>query len=213
MEKNKGMRILVVMCLGIFVCMLDSTIMNITLPAIQEDLGTSLETSSWMLNVYTMTIAILVIPMARFADLFGKNKFYIIGLILFGVGSALCGLSDSGSMLIFSRFIQSLGASILIPCSMIIGVAAMPLEKRTLALTLFGATQVLSTAIGPSVGGIITNTLSWHWVFYVNIPICILAVILTILFLTIKNEQRVKAAIDWFGLLFSSVTIFSLNLD
>jgi EmrB/QacA subfamily drug resistance transporter len=212
MENRKGIVVLLIMCLGIFVCMLDSTIMNITLPAIQEDLHITLETSSWMLNIYTMTIAILVIPMARFADLFGKNKFYIVGLLLFGIGSTLCGLSHDGSSLIISRFIQSLGASILIPCSMVIGVAAMPTEKRVISLTLLGATQGLSTALGPTVGGIITQHFSWNWVFFVNVPVCIAAVICSLFILTLKREQRVHAKIDWLGLVFSSIAIFSLNL-
>ncbi|MBV7506290.1 MFS transporter [Bacillus sp. sid0103] len=212
MKRTGGMTVVLLMCLGIFVCMLDSTIMNITLPAIQDDLNTSLETSSWMLNVYTMTIAVLAIPMARFAEMFGRNKFYIFGLFVFGMGSALCGLADNGNFLIAARFIQSFGAAILIPCSMVIGIAAMPIEKRILPLTLLGATQGLATALGPTVGGFITEKLSWHWVFYVNVPICFLAIIGAFLILTIKKESRVSSKIDWLGLIFSVTAIFPLNL-
>lgn len=212
MKELGGMKVVLLMCLGTFVCMIDSTIMNITLPAIQDSLHTTLETSSWMLNVYTMTIAVLAIPMARFAEMFGRNKFYLVGLVIFGMGSALCGLAGSGDFLIGARFIQSIGAAILIPSSMIIGIAAMPLEKRLIPQTLLGATQGLSTALGPTVGGIITEKLSWHWVFYVNVPICILAVIGVFLILPLKNEARVKSKIDWFGFLFTIMTIFPLNL-
>lgn len=212
MNGNGGMKVVLLMCLGIFVCMLDSTIMNITLPAIQNDLHTSLETSSWMLNVYTMTIAVLAIPMARVAEIFGRNKFYITGLFIFGAGSALCGLATSGDFLIAARFIQSLGAAVLIPCSMVIGIAAMPIEKRIQSLTLLGATQGLSTALGPTVGGIITEKLNWHWVFYVNVPICIVAIAASFFILTVKNEGRIKATIDWLGLLFSISAIIPLNL-
>ncbi|ETI66762.1 MFS transporter [Neobacillus vireti] len=212
MKGTGGMKVVLLMCLGIFVCMLDSTIMNITLPAIQNSLHTTLETSSWMLNVYTMTIAVLAIPLARFAEMFGRNKFYIVGLFIFGLGSALCGLATSGDFLIVARFIQSLGAAILIPCSMVIGIAAMPIEKRILPLTLLGATQGLATAMGPTVGGIITEKLSWHWVFYVNVPICLMAIVIAFFLLTLKEENRVKSKIDWFGLLFSVSAIFSLNL-
>ncbi|MGJ7911808.1 MFS transporter [Neobacillus sp. LXY-1] len=212
MKGTGGMKVVLLMCLGVFVCMLDSTIMNITLPAIQDGLHTSLETSSWMLNVYTMTIAVLAIPLARFAEMYGRHKFFIAGLIIFGFGSALCGLATRGEFLIGARFVQSLGAAILIPCSMVIGIAAMPIEKRVLPLTLLGATQGLSTALGPTVGGIITEKLSWHWVFYVNVPICIAAIIVSFLILTIKGERRVKSTIDWLGLLFSVSAIFSLNL-
>ncbi|WP_141430407.1 MFS transporter [Bacillus sp. 03113] len=211
MKKQGGIKVVLLMCLGIFVCMLDSTIMNITLPAIQDDLKTTLETSSWMLNVYTMTIAVLAIPMARFADMFGKNRFYLVGLFVFGLGSALCGLADSGSFLIAARFIQSLGAAILIPLSMVIGVAAMPMEKRVLSLTLLGATQGLATALGPTVGGLITEKLSWHWVFYVNVPLCLAAMILSLFLLRIKGEAKLHARIDWLGLVFSTMTIFPLN--
>lgn len=212
MKGTGGMKVVLLMCLGIFVCMLDSTIMNITLPAIQDSLHTSLETSSWMLNVYTMTIAVLAIPMARFAEMFGRNKFYLFGIFIFGFGSALCGLATTGDFLITARFIQSFGAAILIPSSMVIGIAAMPLEKRTLPLTLLGATQGLATALGPTVGGIITEKLSWHWVFYVNVPICLLAMIGAFFILTLKKESRIKSKIDWLGLLFSIAAIFPLNL-
>ncbi|WHY87397.1 MFS transporter [Neobacillus novalis] len=212
MKETGGMKIVLLMCLGVFVCMLDSTIMNITLPAIQNSLHTTLETSSWMLNVYTMTIAVLAIPMARFAEMFGRNKFYLVGLLIFGLGSALCGLASSGDFLITARFIQSIGAAILIPCSMVIGITAMPIEKRILPLTLLGATQGLATAMGPTVGGLITERLSWHWVFYVNVPICILAIVIAFFLLTLKKETRVKSKIDWFGLLFSVSAIFPLNL-
>lgn len=206
------MLVVALMCLGIFICMLDSTIMNITLPAIQEDLHTSLETSSWMLNVYTMAIAVLAIPMARFADLFGKHKFFMAGLLAFGLGSALCGLSNSGTALILFRFIQGIGAACLIPCCMVIGVSAVPLEKRAVPLTLLGATQGLATALGPTVGGIITQNLGWHWVFYVNVPICVAGLIASFYILDLKNEKRVKARIDWIGVLLSGAAIFSLNL-
>ncbi|WP_090739067.1 MFS transporter [Paenibacillus sp. Mc5Re-14] len=212
MKKQNGMPVVVLMCLGIFICMLDSTIMNITLPAIQEDLHTTLETSSWMLNVYTMAIAVLAIPMARFADLFGKHKFFMAGLVIFSLGSALCGLSDSGIDLIVFRFVQGIGAACLIPCSMVIGVSAVPLEKRAVPLTLLGATQGLATALGPTIGGIITQNLSWHWVFYVNVPICLVGLIASFYILDLKHETRVKAAIDWIGVLLCGIAIFSLNL-
>lgn len=212
MNTRGGMKIVLLMCVGVFICMLDSTIMNITLPAIQKSLHTSLETSSWMLNVYTMTIAVLAIPMARFADMLGKNKFYLLGLFIFGVGSALSGFAESGSLLIGARFLQSIGAAILIPCSMVIGIGAMPLEKRTVPLSLLGATQGLSTALGPSIGGMITEKLNWHWVFYVNVPLCILAMIVSFFLLNIKGETRVRTKIDWLGLLCSILAVFSVNL-
>lgn len=212
MEQSKGIKIVFLMCLGIFLCMIDTTIMNIALPAIQADVNTSLEKMSWILNVYTMSIAVLAIPLGRIADIFGKAKLYIMGLIIFGVGSALCAFADTGDFLVFSRFIQSIGAAILFPISMVIGVSAVPLAKRHIALGLLGVTQGLSAAIGPVLGGVITQNLGWRWVFFVNIPICIIGIVLCFIMLKIKNEERVSAKIDWTGLVLSSVAIFFSTL-
>ncbi|MBJ8015088.1 DHA2 family efflux MFS transporter permease subunit [Bacillus cereus group sp. N34] len=212
MKQSKGMKIVLLMCLGIFLCMLDTTIMNIALPAIQTDLGTSLEKLSWILNVYTITIAVLSIPLGRMAEIFGKGKIYVSGLVLFGGASLLCGLATSGEYLIFARFIQSIGAAIIFPTAMIIGVSAVSIEKRGIALTLLGVTQGLSAAIGPIVGGIITEAFGWRWVFTINVPICILAIILCCLILDLRNEERVHTKIDWLGVILCSISIFCLTL-
>ncbi len=212
MEQSKGIKIVFLMCLGIFLCMIDTTIMNIALPAIQSSVNTSLEKMSWVLNVYTMTIAVLAIPLGRIADIFGKAKVYILGLVIFGGGSVLCAFANTGDFLIFSRFIQSVGAAILFPTSMVIGVSAIPLAKRHVALGILGVTQGLSAAIGPVIGGIITQNLGWRWVFFVNVPICIIGIILCCIMLQIKNEERIISKIDWIGLILSSSAIFSFTL-
>ena len=212
MEQKKGFKIVFLMCLGIFLCMIDTTIMNIALPAIQSDLNTSLEKMSWILNVYTMSIAVFAIPLGRIADIFGKAKIYIIGLFIFGLGSMLCAFANSGELLILFRFIQSIGAAILFPTAMVIGVSSVPLTKRNKALTILGVTQGLSAAIGPAVGGVITEQLGWRWVFLVNVPISIVAIVLCFIMLNIKHEERVQAKIDWIGLVLCSSTIFSLTL-
>lgn len=212
MEQSKGIKIVFLMCLGIFLCMIDTTIMNIALPAIQSSVNTSLEKMSWVLNVYTMMIAVLAIPLGRIADIFGKAKMYILGLVIFGGGSVLCAFANTGDFLIFSRLIQSIGAAILFPTSMVIGVSAMPLAKRHVALAILGVTQGLSAAMGPVIGGIITQNFGWRWVFFVNVPICIIGIILCSIMLQIKNEERIISKIDWIGLLLSSSAIFSFTL-
>ncbi|MDM5188076.1 DHA2 family efflux MFS transporter permease subunit [Bacillus sp. DX4.1] len=212
MEQAKGIKIVFLMCLGIFLCMIDTTIMNIALPAIQSSIDTSLEKMSWVLNVYTMSIAVLAIPLGRIADIFGKAKLYVLGLIVFGGGSALCAFANTGDFLIFSRFIQSIGAAILFPTSMVIGVSAVPLAKRHIALGILGVTQGLSAAIGPVIGGIITQSLGWRWVFFVNIPICVIGIVLCIIMLQIKKEERVVSKIDWIGLVLCSSSIFFFTL-
>ncbi|MGE7624564.1 DHA2 family efflux MFS transporter permease subunit [Viridibacillus sp. NPDC096237] len=212
MEQSKGIKIVFLMCLGIFLCMIDTTIMNIALPAIQTNLGTTLEKMSWILNIYTMSIAVLAIPLGRIADIFGKAKMYIIGLFVFGFGSILCAFANTGDFLIFSRFIQSIGAAILFPTSMVIGVSAMPIAKRNIALGILGVTQGLSAAMGPVIGGVITQNLGWRWVFLVNIPFCIAGIILCFILLQVRNEERVISKIDWVGCVLCSSTIFLFTL-
>ncbi|WP_042347686.1 MFS transporter [Bacillus massiliigorillae] len=211
MGEQKGLKIVFLMCVGIFLCMIDTTIMNIALPAIQLDLSASFESMSWVLNVYTMTIAIFSIPLGRVAELFGKAKMYIVGLFIFGIGSTLCAIATSVDFLILSRFIQSIGAAILFPTSMVIGISSVPLNKRNIALAILGVTQGLSAALGPAVGGIITEKLSWEWVFLVNVPICIVGILFCFKLLNVKNEVRVKAKIDWSGLVLISLSIFLLT--
>jgi EmrB/QacA subfamily drug resistance transporter len=212
MAQPKGMKVVLLMCLGILLCMIDTTIMNVALPAIQTGLHISLEKISWVLNVYTMAIAVLSIPLGRMAEIFGKGKIYVLGLVLFGGASAMCALAASGDFLIFARFLQSVGAAIIFPVSMIIGVSAVPMEKRGMALSLLGLTQGFSAAIGPTIGGIITQNFGWSWVFMVNVPICAIGVLLSFMLLNLKNEQRLKVKIDWLGVLLSSITIFSVTL-
>ncbi|GMK38602.1 MFS transporter [Paenibacillus sp. CCS19] len=209
---QQGIKIVWLMCIGIFLCMIDTTIMNIALPSIQQSLNVSLEKMSWVLNVYTMSIAVLAIPLGRFAELLGRGKVYVGGLVIFCLGSLLCALSSSGDMLIVSRFIQSVGAAILLPSSFTIGVSAMPIEKRGVALSILGVMQGLSAAMGPAIGGIITQNVSWEWVFLVNVPISIIALVLVLMNLNLRNEPRVKAKNDWLGLILCSASIFTLTL-
>ncbi|WP_223082653.1 MFS transporter [Paenibacillus sp. CGMCC 1.18879] len=211
-QDNKGFRIVGLMCLGIFLCMVDTTIMNITLPAIQLDFHESLDKMSWVLNAYTISIAVFSIPLGRLAEIFGKGKFYVLGLIVFGIGSALCAFATSGESLILFRFIQSIGAAILFPTSMIIGVSAVSMEKRAIALGMLGVTQGFSAAIGPTIGGVITQFLNWTWVFWVNVPLCVIGVFLCFRWLNLRVEQKIKVKIDFLGVLFSCICIFLLTL-
>ncbi|KRM05321.1 major facilitator superfamily permease [Liquorilactobacillus ghanensis DSM 18630] len=128
--KKRQFMILATMAIGIFLCMLDTTVMNIALPAIQTGLRTNLDTLQWALNIYTITFAALTIPLGRLADHVGKNKVYLIGLILFLIGSLISASSTTVTMLIAGREIQSVGAAIVFPASMTIGINSIELSKR-----------------------------------------------------------------------------------
>ena len=200
------------MCMGIFLCMLDTTIMNIALPAIQTGLGVPLNLISWALNIYTILFAVFTIPLSRLAEIKGKHKVYLLGLLAFLIGSILSGIAPDLSILIVGRAVQSIGAAILFPVSMTIGIASTAIDKRKHIIAALGITQGLAAALGPVIGGLITQLLNWRWVFFINIPILLLACIFCLTSLTFKNEVVLSVKIDWFGTACLMLALFSLVL-
>lgn len=200
------------MALGIFLCMLDTTVMNIALPAIQTGLHTDLNTLQWALNVYTITFAALTIPLGRIGDQVGRHKVYVLGLILFFIGSLLSASSSTIALLIAGREIQSIGTAIIFPASMTIGINSVELSKRNQAVVILGITQGLATAFGPTIGGLITQFWGWRGIFYINIPLVLLAIVMCLLLLPLRKEKIVRARLDVTGMLLAILTLFSLTL-
>ena len=200
------------MCMGIFLCMLDTTIMNIALPAIQTGLGVPLNQVSWALNIYTILFAVFTIPLSRLAEIKGKHKVYLLGLLAFLIGSILSGLAPNLPILIVGRAVQSIGAAILFPVSMTIGIASTAIDKRKHIIAALGITQGLAAALGPVIGGLITQLLNWRWVFFINIPILLLACIFCLTSFNFKNETVLSVKIDWSGTACLMLALFSLVL-
>ncbi|MFT8607821.1 MAG: MFS transporter [Liquorilactobacillus ghanensis] len=210
--KKRQFMILATMAIGIFLCMLDTTVMNIALPAIQTGLRTNLDTLQWALNIYTITFAALTIPLGRLADHVGRNKVYLIGLILFLIGSLISASSTTVTMLIAGREIQSVGAAIVFPASMTIGINSIELSKRNQAIAVLGTTQGLAAAFGPTIGGLVTQFFGWQGIFYINAPLILIAIGLCVILLPLKNEPTVHAKLDLLGMFLAVITLFSLVL-
>lgn len=211
MDKRKKL-IVFSMAVGMFLCMLDTTVMNIALPKAQTGLHVSLEDLSWALNIYTIVFAVFTIPFGRIADIVGRNRVYVVGLILFACGSFFSGAATTAPFLIVGRGIQSLGAAIVFPASMTIGIATNSFQDRTKVLATLGVTQGIAAALGPTIGGVVTQYLGWRYIFFINIPLVIFVIISCGILLPMKAEKVTNPRIDVWGMLLSMGMLLSLTL-
>lgn len=207
----KKVLVITAMCIGIFLCMLDTTVMNIALPAIQNGLNTNLSDLSWAINTYTIIFAAFTIPLSKVAERIGLHKFYILGLIFFLIGSIISASSQNLTQLIGGRAVQSVGAATIFPLSMVIGISTTSLSRRTRVIAALGVTQGLAAALGPTIGGILTQYFSWRWIFLVNAPLILISIILCLIYLNFK-EARKNIKIDFLGALLSIIMLFTLTL-
>ena len=169
-------RVLLVASFGAFLAFLDATIVNVAFPSIRESFpGTSIARLSWVLNAYNIVFAAFLIVFGRLADLLGRRRGFVLGVLVFTVGSALCGLAPSVGLLIAARVLQALGAAMLVPASLALVVEAFPEDRRAHAIGLWGATAAVAAGLGPPVGGALIEVGTWRWVFLINIPFGVIA--------------------------------------
>jgi EmrB/QacA subfamily drug resistance transporter len=164
--------------IALFMVSLDNLVVTMALPVIRRDLGASLSDLEWTVNAYTLTFAALLLMGAALGDRFGRRRMFTIGIAVFTLGSAAAALAPTSGWLIAARAAQGVGGAISMPLTLTILSAAISAEKRPLALGAWGGIGGLAVAVGPVVGGAITQGLSWHWIFWVNVPIGIATVLL-----------------------------------
>ena len=191
--------------LGTFMAVLDSTIVNVSLPKIMSSFGVGLSTIQWVITAYMLAMAAMLPTSGWLADKFGYKKVYFWGLFLFTLGSLLCGMSNDESTLILSRIIQGLGAGMIQPLGMAIIVREFPIQQRGLALGFWAIAAAASVSFGPMIGGYLVDNFSWQLIFDVNVPVGIAALVFTII---IQREFISPNArkFDYIG--FISVSIF-----
>src|SRR3954471_5402387 len=156
--------------IALFMVALDNLVVTTALPVIRRDLGASLQDLEWVVNAYTLTFAVLLLTGAALGDRFGRRRMFTTGLILFTLGSVAAALAPSSDALIIARAIQGTGAALVTPLTLTILSAAVPPERRALALGAWGGVGGLAIAIGPLVGGAIAQGLNWHWIFWLTFP-------------------------------------------
>jgi EmrB/QacA subfamily drug resistance transporter len=158
--------------------LLDISIVNITIPTLESEMSTDVATVTWVINAYNIVFAILLVSMGRLADQFGRKRFFIVGLTVFTIGSALCAAAWSVEWLIGFRVIQGVGAGILAPLGFAMTVLVFPPEQRGRGLALIAVVALVSSALGPVLGGVLVEVADWHWIFLINVPFGILGVLL-----------------------------------
>ncbi|WP_022882085.1 DHA2 family efflux MFS transporter permease subunit [Gryllotalpicola ginsengisoli] len=199
--------------IGFFMILIDTTIVSVANPSIQEGLDTSTDNVIWVTSAYLLTYAVPLLVTGRLGDRFGPKRIYLIGLTVFTLASLWCGLADAlpGSgiaNLIVARAVQGLGAALMTPQTMAVITRIFPPHKRGSAMALWGATAGVATLVGPILGGVLVDGLGWEWIFFVNVPIGIVAFILaTALVPTLPTHTH---SFDWLGVGLSALGMFLL---
>ena len=179
---------LIVLCLGFFMVLLDTTIVSIAVPRIVDGLHSSLDQILWVLNAYVLVFAVLLLPAGRLGDIYGERTLFAAGVIVFTLASVVCGLAHDTNQLIVGRVIQGVGGALLTPQTIAILIAVFPPERRGAAFGVWGAVAGAAAIIGPAMGGAIVSSLSWQFVFFVNLPVGILT--LVAMFAFVPNLRR-----------------------
>jgi EmrB/QacA subfamily drug resistance transporter len=189
---------LIAVCVGVFMLLLDITIVNVALPDIQQELGSSFTDLQWVVDAYALTLAALLLTTGSLADRFGRRLAFAVGLALFSVSSLLCGLSSTPLFLILARGAQGIGGATMFATSLALVAHAFRGRERGVAFGVVGAIIGIAVSVGPIVGGALTTGLSWRWIFLVNVPIGVAAIAVT---LRKVDESRDPTAprVDWAG--------------
>ncbi|MFJ5136483.1 MFS transporter [Streptomyces sp. NPDC088707] len=171
---------LVAICLGTFMLLVDVTIVTVALPAMAADLGTTLSDLQWVVDVYALALASLLLGVGSRADRIGRRKVYLAGLVVFTAASVVCAVAPNAGVLIGARAVQGLGAAGMFGTTIALLGMHYSGRERGVAFAVWGATNSVAAAAGPMVGGLLTQYLDWRWIFFVNLPVCLVAVVLTL---------------------------------
>jgi EmrB/QacA subfamily drug resistance transporter len=199
--------VLAILCLGFFIILLDTTIVNIAVPSLTTSLHATLTQVLWIVNAYTLVYAGLLITGGRLGDMYGPKRLFLLGLALFTVASALCGLAQGPVQLIVTRAAQGIGGALLTPQTLAILTVTFPTNRRGTAFGIWGAVAGLATITGPTFGGWLVTALGWRWIFYVNLPIGIITLVLAAAFIPDLRFNR-RQRLDWVGTCLASLGLF-----
>jgi EmrB/QacA subfamily drug resistance transporter len=204
--------VLAVSAAAVYVVFLDATIVNIAFPAISADFSDVTRSGlSWVLNAYAVVFGALLVTAGRLADDHGRKRLFLLGLGVFAVGSALCGLAPSAQLLIAARVVQGVGGALLVPASLALLLPEFPLSKRATAVGMWSAVGAIASATGPSLGALLIEGPGWRWVFFVNLPFCAIAVWFGRRVL-VESKGELRGRVDLLGVLLVTAVFGLLSL-
>jgi EmrB/QacA subfamily drug resistance transporter len=211
-DSNRRWWTLGAMCFALFMIMLDNTVVNVALPSIQRDLHTSLSALEWTINAYTLTFAVLLVTGGRLGDIFGRRRMFLFGVVTFALSSAAIGFSPNDTWLIAGRAIQGIGAAFMMPATLSIISNAFPPHERGKAIGTWAGVSAIALAIGPLVGGWMVEHWSWQAIFFINVPVAAIAVVVTLWAAHESRDETAVRTIDFPGVLTLGAGIGSLVL-
>jgi EmrB/QacA subfamily drug resistance transporter len=205
---------------GLFMALLDVTIVNVALPTIGDDLKASFSDLQWVINAYALSLAVLLVTAGRLGDIFGRKRLFMLGLGLFALGSLICGLSGNFSIgafshiqvLIAARAFQGIGGAIMLPLALAIIAATFTGRERATAIGIYGGVSGLAVAVGPVIGGALVSSLGWQSIFFVNVPVGVIAIAMVAWAVSESFDRSAPRTVDVFGLITLTISLFCLVL-
>ena len=210
-ERNRKWWTLGAVSFALFMIMLDNTIVNVALPSIGRGLEIGVSQLEWVVNAYTLTFAVLMLTGGRLADLYGRRLVFDTGLALFGLSSLACGLASSSGALIAARSFQGAGAALMMPATLSIITATFPQEERGTAIGIWAGVSASALAIGPLLGGLLTEHVGWSWIFFVNVPIAAIAFSASFVLIAESHGRETDRHLDLPGLVTSAGGLLALT--
>src|ERR1700693_5760469 len=200
---------LIAVCVATFMLLLDITVVNVALPDIQQSLHSTFSDLQWVVDAYSLTLAAFLLTAGVVGDMFGRRVVFAVGLGVFSVSSFVCGVSSSALMLNLARGAQGIGGAIMFATSLALIASAFHGKERGTAFGIYGAVLGAAVAVGPLVGGAITSGIGWRWIFFVNLPLGVIGIALT---LSKVRESRVLTTrhLDWAGFVAFTASLFML---
>jgi EmrB/QacA subfamily drug resistance transporter len=210
-EENRKWWTLAAVSFGLFMIMLDNTVVNVALPSMQRALHISREELEWVVVGYALSFATMMLTGGKLADYFGRRLLFMVGLAVFTASSLACGLAPSAGFLIGARVVQGVGAAIMNPATLSIITATFPPRQRGTAIGIWAGTSAMALAIGPLVGGVLTEKISWGWIFFVNVPVGIAGIFMALWAIDESRDTSHEQRLDVPGLVASAVGLFALT--